>query len=551
MHARPIYRLNAFAFAAFVFAEIFNVHPAASQNKDGATQNMVFNPYENVDWNSIEHLHSFSHQHGGRTPDYAVDPEIFWEMGFRHFPFSNYYPSKPQSLTEEFRKKHPDALWAPNAEHHSAHGASHFNTLDSYYTTGHGESAKTSYSRNRSSPVEYEFSNLNMYDEKQPWLSIYRLDLFIDGKADAVLAMTVEGAQQADPATYKPNKDSEIKNRRIPAKSAIIYIRAESDKVKVKFDFNPNEITTLRFVIRQGVHRPWQDAYRAALDGTLQDSNGNPVEGLRFPDGGGITLNHTGGPLNATLEKLNFDPRVLGIEVWNQHLGFGRKGTLAFYNHWDEVLSTGKRCFGFFVRDHFVYERGRNILLVPESNRLSLEEKEHNASRAYRNGTFYGLLGALAIDGKEQKTSPYDYSAFKFTRITLKKDKDGNPEAVEVSVGGADTAKRPGIQVRFITDKGLAFVENKPQASFALSKDVDGKILEKYVRIEAFAYPPTHLMGKPLTAEDLTSMNVLEISRLHDTLGGGYGGTVDFDKGKQAPIPIVDMLFSQAIMFNY
>jgi len=45
-------------------------------------------------------------------------------------------------------------------------------------------------------------------------------------------------------------------------------------------------------------------------------------------------------------------------------------------------------------------------------------------------------------------------------------------------------------------------------------------------------------------------MNVLEISRLHNILGGGYAGTVDFDKGKEAPVPIVDMIFSQPIMFR-
>jgi len=509
----------------------------------------VLNPYEDVDWEKFEHIHSFSHQHANRPPSYNPGAEVFWDMGFRHLPFSNYYPSSPTPLSDDFRKKHPGALWSPNAEQHSAQGAGHFNVIDSYYSTGHGDSAKISYRRNKVSPVEYEFSGLNPYNPERPWMSIYFLDLSITGKEGATLFMTIEGAQRANPNTYAPTADSVMNKTRIPAKRTSIYIRAESEKVRVRFDLNPDEIDDLRLTMRQGVHRPWKDAFRAALDGTLKDAKGNPIEGLRFPDGGGITLNHTGS-FSDTIEKLNFDPRVLGIEIFNQHMAFGPKGSMAFYNLWDEVLKTGTRCFGFFVRDHFIYERGRNILLLPPSEGLSIQEREHNASRAYRKGIFYGSLGALALDENGQKTAPYDYSEFKFTSIMLKKDKDGNPEAVKVSVAGADKTKRSNIQVRFITDRGISLIENKPDAEFRLSKNQAGRIIEKYVRVEAFAYPPTHLKGKPLTAEDLAKMNVLEISRLHNILGGGYAGTVDFDKGKEAPVPIVDMIFSQPIMFR-
>ena len=190
MCSRNVYRNSAVSAAVFIFAGLVLSRPAECREQAPFAGNRIMNPYENVNWDRAEHLHSFSHQHGGRAPDYAVNPEIFWDMGFRHFPFSNYYPSKPQPLPEDFRKRHPDALWAPNAEHHSALGASHFNTIDSYYATGHGASAKTAYRHNRSSPVEYEFGNLNAYDAKKPWLSIYRLDMFISGTADAAVDIT-------------------------------------------------------------------------------------------------------------------------------------------------------------------------------------------------------------------------------------------------------------------------------------------------------------------------------------------------------------------------
>lgn len=510
----------------------------------------VLNPYEKVDWGTFEYIHSFSHQHGNRPPAYTVSPETFWNMGYRHLPFSNYYPSSPAPLPEDFRKKHPDALWAPNAEQHSSQGIGHFNVIDSYFSTGYGEAAKTSYRRNRISPVEYEFTGLNSHDPEKPWLSIYWLELIIGGGEGATLSMTVDGALEASPSTYELKDSGVIKNRKIPAKRTNIYVRAESDRVRVRFEFNPGEIEDLRFSIKQGVYRPWEDAFRAALDGTREDRSGKPVEGLRFPDGGGITLNHTAAPVASVLEKLNFDPRVLGIEIWNQHEGFGPKGTLGFYKLWDEVLKTGTRCFGFFVKDHFIYERGRNVLLLPPSRGLSVQERERNAAKAYRNGVFYGLMGALAVDEKGQKISPYDYSDFRFTKISLKKDKTGIPESLEVSVDGADKVKRPNVQIRFVTDKGVSLVENKSDVSYKLTKDGEGGIVERYIRVEAYAYPSTHLQGKPLIAEEFTKMNVMEICRIHDFLGGGYQGIYKYDRDNPAPVPIVDMIFSQPIMFR-
>ena len=74
------------------------------------------NPYESVDWESWETVHSMSHQHQGTTEQSL---ELFHEMGYRHFAFSNYYPSAPTELLPSFRENHPDVVWAPNAEQHS------------------------------------------------------------------------------------------------------------------------------------------------------------------------------------------------------------------------------------------------------------------------------------------------------------------------------------------------------------------------------------------------------------------------------------------------
>jgi hypothetical protein len=249
-------------------------------------------------------------------------------------------------------------------------------------------------------------------------------------------------------------------------------------------------------------------------------------------------------------EMLDFDPRVLGIEVWNHRNLFGgiKPGSeeMPFYCLWDDILRTGRRCFGFFVKDHFLLGRGRNVLLVPQSTRQTPREREHEALRAYRDGRFFGLLGAMAVDATGKVVAPYDHSAFRFTRIAVRQTAGGKPTGVEVLTDGADRAKRPNTQIRFITDAGIAHIVAGDQAYFAFPRDNTAPPLCRYVRIEAFAYPSTHLQGRPLTAEALAAMNVLDISRLHDRRGDVSPTKIDPEG--QAPIAIVDMLFSQAIL---
>ena len=38
---------------------------------------------------------------------------------------------------------------------------------------------------------------------------------------------------------------------------------------------------------------------------------------------------------------------------------------------WDEILASGRRCLGFFVKDHLPNGRGRNVLILPELAGLS------------------------------------------------------------------------------------------------------------------------------------------------------------------------------------
>jgi hypothetical protein len=518
--------------------------PAQASEK-AASQAAVANPYARVVWDKVEFVHSFSHEHGR-------DPQVFWDMGFRHLPLSNYYPSRPvYPLPDAFLQKHPDACGAPNAEHHSMTDSGyHFCTPGSFYTVGYGQTPRI---KAGASPIEHVFSGLNVFDaEKSPWLGVYRLDLRMAAQPGAgktpTVSLTVEGASEVRHKTFAPVGDGQVRSQRRTAKSPeSIYLKTESDTLRVRLDFDPASTRITRLRLMQGTNRPWRDAFRAALDGTLKDAAGRPTEGLLFPDGGGITINHPGGRVEPLLEKLDFDSRVLGIEVWNQHEGFGGP-KMGFYRLWDEALRSRRRCFGFFVKDHVVHGRGRNVLLVANNPNATRLEREHEALRAYREGRFFGLVAALATDASGKIVAPYDRSEFRFTRIAVKEDGAGQPLGVEVSVDGADRSKRPNTQIRFVTESGVAQVANGDHACFTFPRNPAGGVGGRYVRIEAFAYPSTHMGGQPLTAKAISAMNVHEISRIYDRLGTLEMSNLDTPG--RAPLPIVDMLFSQPILLR-
>ena len=515
---------------------------AAAAGTDMAQAQMV-NPYAGIDWENVRPLHSFSHQHGS-------DPRVFWNMGFGHLPISNYYPSRPfYPLPDAFLKEHSEALGAPNAEQHSTTDSGmHFCAIGSLYTVGYGQTPRFKAGQ---APIEHVFSGLNVFDgDKSPWLGVYRLDLRIAQAArtdqEAEVLLTIEGAEAVSHKTFAPIGDGLVRRQRVTSKSPeSMYLKTTAADVRVRLEFGPASTRIDRFRLMQGTNRPWKAAFRAALDGTGKDSAGRPIEGLLFPNGGGITINHPGGSLKPLLEALDFDPRVLGIEVWNQHEGFG--GTeMRFYRLWDEALRSGRRCLGFLVKDHVFFGRGRNVLLVSSPAAASPLQREHEALRAYRDGRFFGLLGALNTDASGKPVSPYDKSEFRFTRIAVKEDGNGRPIGIEVSVDGVERTKRPNTRIRFMTDAGVSKVVDDQNAVFEFPRDASGVATCRFVRVEAFAYPTTHLGGRPLTPEAFTAMNVHEISRLHDRLGPFTMS--DFDPSGTAPIPIVDMIFSQPIL---
>lgn len=527
--------------------------PGATAHEPGRD---LDNPYGEVDWSTWECLHSMSHQHQGQT---EASREVFYEMGYRHFAFSNYYPSAPTyPLPADYLAKRHDVIAAPNAEHHSFTDAGlHFNALGSLLATGYGSTVGE---RERATaPLIHRFEKLHVFEAERPWLGVYRLDVRLAapapaGHAKPAARLTVAGAHECGFREGFVDKGP-VADRPLPPGNHTIYLRTTAPTIETTLVYDQAALSVTQFRLMQGANRPWREVFRAALDGETVDERRSG--GLLHPDGGGITLNHPTGKLGDYTPMLDFDARVLGIEVWNQLTsGFGSSRGfydlgdgphLHFYQLWDDILRTGRRCWGFFVKDHNTYGRGRNVLLVPKLADLAGAEREAAALRAYRKGSFFGSIASLAATEAGEVVAPYDRSDFRFSRIAVRRDANGKPTEIEVAVSGNDPRKRPNIQIRFITDQGIAGVADAAQAEFPLQRDAGGRLAAQFVRVEAFAYPTTHRHGDPLTPKKLRGMNVHDISLLHDQKALRGPAFASSNPELLFPIPIVDMIFSQPL----
>lgn len=207
---------------------------------------------------------------------------------------------------------------------------------------------------------------------------------------------------------------------------------------------------------------------------------------------------------------------------------------------WDDILRTGRRCLGFFVKDHFAACPGRNILLVSDVPGATRGTLERQALRAYRLGAFIGLVGAVTTDDAGALSPPYDASDFRFTKIAVVPGSDGRPQGLEVAVAGMDERVRPHVQIRFVTAAGVAQVtDGAARAVFRFPRDVAGRITRGFVRVEAFAYPDRLLNGTALTPERVAAMSVRDLAATH-TYCDGVGS-------RPMPLSVVEMLFSQPI----
>lgn len=135
-----------------------------------------------------------------------------------------------------------------------------------------------------------------------------------------------------------------------------------------------------------------------AVFDTWQTTFDNIFNELQFENGGGITINHSLRE-NYTKEFLDYDDRVLGMEIYNNTVERGKAGGyedihLDYLNVWDKILSTGRRCYGFSVIDWPNEDLkplyGSNIVLSDEFTEKALLE-------SYRKGSFYTIVKDVGL----------------------------------------------------------------------------------------------------------------------------------------------------------
>ena len=164
------------------------------------------------------------------------------------------------------------------------------------------------------------------------------------------------------------------------------------------------------------------------------------IQGLIYPDGGGVTINHpvwSGHDRKFLLKILDHDPRVLGMEVIEGGKTNGGEG------YWDWVLATGRQCFGFAVPDHSIRREdgafGVNVLVTPERS-------VHACLKAYRNGNFYGAKRGLG----ELK---FTRIAFEGTTVAAETDR---PARLEVITALGAVKKVAGTSVNWTMEDRYA-----------------------------------------------------------------------------------------------
>ncbi len=364
----------------------------------------VLNPYANINWQKVKHLCSTTHMHIMSQKDF----NSAYEGGIRHFAITNYYPSVPYTPLKDMRKN--------QFKVYQEHGV----VKDGVFTEG---------------PFYW---NKIIMDKKTGWVNE------LDEVQKRQLPFKIGGPvvpQIPDDIIESPNAEHHsVTNSNLHFNSLGSYYKSGT------FDAH-NRFKLAEHGYSLGTSITWQEAFKKVLNE------------LKYKTGGGITINHPSASKLETseiIEMLDFDDMVLGIEIYNPSAEYDHLDSWAL-KQWDEILSTGRRCWGFCVPDHTHQTRkvrstekwqGKMFLLID-----NLTEKD--CLEAYRNGSFYG-----AIIG----------NGLRFDKIEL----INNSIIVEVNRKAT---------ISFISDKGTEnFDSNK--AIFKLPVQ-DGKCKLVYVRIEA------------------------------------------------------------------
>ena len=387
------------------------------------------NPYEDVKWQSVIRVASATHLHLRNQHDLHNG----YRHGLRHFPISNYYPSAPYDAATRLSDFRLRQWWGtkPSVPYDPDTQISDFRLRQWRGTKRAGKPLKP--------PVNWN-DIITWQDElEEPYRTHFPFvetdPVFADIPDDVILSHNAEHHTFTNLRCHVCSPGSSF----------------ASGNFDVHGHYHLN---------KHGFCAGFGDSWQEGFEGMLQ--------GLDYPDGGGIIINH---PTwyswlsdDEVLEMLDFDERVLGIEIYNDHSAKKNWFKDAAYkapsesepgfslNLWDRILATRRRCWGFCVPDHNVCKgenwHGRSILLVPEFT-------EENCLKAYRQGQFYGCL-------KGSDLAIRDFTA--------------TDSAISVSISAP-------ARIKFITEAGPARTIAGKSATYELPQK-NGALALRYVRVE-------------------------------------------------------------------
>jgi hypothetical protein len=297
--------------------------------------NVYTSPYNNVNWNTTLKIASSSHIHIHNQA--SVDS--FYNLGIRHFPSSNYYPSAPWYPIDSIHKKE----WHPSQDFGVV--------LNGVY---------------QSPPIDWNV----IVNDWSAGLPIGTQALLPFGQG--ALRITNKPLD----ALFSPNAEHHgFSNFGGHLNSLGSFWSSGHFDAADQFELTTNGYSS-------GTGRTWQ----SSIDSMLIN--------LQFAYGGGVIINHTtnGGVSTATINTmLDHDSRVLGIEVFN---AFFERNTSNGWSEtqWDEILTSGRKCLGFFTYDHY---DASLIGVGITANILLLDNfTEKKSLISYRNGSNYGAVEA-------------------------------------------------------------------------------------------------------------------------------------------------------------
>ena len=367
-------------------------------------------PYKDVDWSTAHRIKGTTHIHCVNQDDL----DVILKRGIRFLTLSNYYPSAPwwplSKMTKNYYRLHHDFPVTVNGKR--TEGPFDWNAIVGQWIKDLPPELQ----------AEYPFK------EGDPLFKPLPEDVLEAPNAEHHYFLSDDGDGPRHVPLFHMNSPGSAF-----ASGTFDQLSKKRFQTKTRGGYNSGS----------GEH------WKTAID--------RMIGGLIFPDGGGVTVNHpkwSAYDRMFLLELLDYDPRVLGIEVIED-------GYINSESYWDWVLATGRQCFGFFVPDHSIRRKdnsfGVNVLLTPERTVQA-------CLRAYREGNFYGAKRGL--------------DELKFTRITF----NGTTAEAETDRPARLTAVTALGVVKEVEGTSIRWELNNPGRRIGARERV-----HMFVRIKAYA----------------------------------------------------------------